>query len=200
VLDWLIVDEYGSDMESEFSKYADRLTSLLMNRQWDDVERFANSLLNIWQRKSHLFICGNGGSAANAIHLANDLLYGIGSGVVPGMNVEALTANSSVLTCLANDIDYESIFSAQIKVKGDPLDLLLVLSGSGNSPNVIAALEVAKELGMETWAILGFSGGKCANLADNVIHLRVEDMQLAEDFQLIVGHMCMQWLKTQMIK
>ena len=116
------------------------------------------------------------------------------------MNVEALTANSSVLTCLANDIDYESIFSAQIKVKGDPLDLLLVLSGSGNSPNVIAALEVAKELGMETWAILGFSGGKCANLADNVIHLRVEDMQLAEDFQLIVGHMCMQWLKTQMIK
>lgn len=187
-------------MESEFSKYANRLTSLLMNRQWDDVERFANSLLKIWQKKSHLFICGNGGSAANAIHLANDFLYGIGSGVVPGMNVEALTANSSVLTCLANDIDYESIFSAQIKVKGDPLDLLLVLSGSGNSPNVIAALEVAKELGMETWAILGFSGGKCANLADNVIHLRVEDMQLAEDFQLIVGHMCMQWLKTQMIK
>ena len=197
MLDCLIVDEYGSDMESEFSKYADRLSSLLMNRQWDDVERFANSLLKIWQRKSHLFICGNGGSAANAIHLANDFLYGIGSGVVPGMNVEALTANSSVLTCLANDIDYESIFSAQIKVKGDPLDLLLVLSGSGNSPNVIAALEVAKELGMETWAILGFSGGKCANLADNVIHLRVEDMQLAEDFQLIVGHMCMQWLKKQ---
>ena len=187
-------------MESEFSKYANRLSSLLMNRQWDDVERFANSLLKIWQKQSHLFICGNGGSAANAIHLANDYLYGIGSGVAPGMNVESLTANSSVLTCLANDIDYESVFSAQIKVKGDSSDLLLVLSGSGNSPNVIEALEVAKELGMETWAILGFSGGKCASLADNVIHLQVEDMQLAEDFQLIVGHMCMQWLKAQMIK
>ena len=60
-----------------------------MNRQWDDVERFANSLLKIWQKQSRIFICGNGGSAANAIHLANDYLYGIGSGVVPGMNVEA---------------------------------------------------------------------------------------------------------------
>ena len=184
-------------MDSEFSRYANALSYLLKERQWEDVERFANSLLRIWQKKRLLLICGNGGSGANATHLANDLLYGIGSGNIPGMNVEALTANSAVLTCLANDIGYESIFSAQIEAKGKPSDLLLVLSGSGNSPNIVEALEMGKTIGMETWAIVGFSGGKCANLADHTIHLQVSDMQMSEDFQLIVGHMCMQWLKKQ---
>ena len=184
-------------MDSDFSRYANALSSTLKERQWEDVDRFANSLLKIWQKNSRLLICGNGGSSANATHLANDLLYGIGSGHIPGMNVEALTANSAVLTCLANDVGYESIFSAQIEAKGNPSDMLLVLSGSGNSPNVIEALEIGNKIGMETWAIVGFSGGRCAKLADHTIHLRVSDMQMAEDFQLIVGHMCMQWLKKQ---
>jgi D-sedoheptulose 7-phosphate isomerase len=157
----------------------------------------ATSLLEIWRNDKQLFICGNGGSAGNAIHLANDFIYGAGRNQGRGLRVEALTANPAVLTCLANDIGYDNIFSEQLKVKGNMGDILLVLSGSGNSPNVIKALEVGNQLGMKTFAILGFSGGLCKELAQHPIHFNVDDMQIAEDLQLVVGHMCMQWLMKQ---
>ena len=88
----------------------------------------------------------------------------------------------------------EEIFSQQLTVKANPDDLLIVLSGSGNSQNVINALEVGNEIGMKTFAILGFSGGKCKHLAQHSIHFEIDDMQISEDLQLIVGHICMRWL------
>jgi D-sedoheptulose 7-phosphate isomerase len=124
-------------------------------------------------------------------------LYGVGKDLVPGIKVEALSANASVLTCLANDIGYEEIFSQQLKVKAAPGDVLVVLSGSGNSRNVVRALEVGSEIGMETFAILGYSGGRCLDLAKVSIHFPVNDMQISEDMQMVVGHMCMQWLYQQ---
>jgi D-sedoheptulose 7-phosphate isomerase len=140
-------------------------------------------------------VCGNGGSAGNAMHLANDLLFGVGrKNGGGGIKVEALSANPSVLTCLANDLGYEEIFAHQLKVKGSAGDLLIVLSGSGNSPTVVRALETANAKGMKTFAVLGFSGGKCKEIAQHSIHFDVDDMQIAEDMQLVVGHMCMQWL------
>ena len=181
-------------MSTDFEKYADRLSGLLRNREWSDVGKLADALFCAWENGSKVYLCGNGGSAGNAIHLANDFLYGIGGGSRPGLNVEALAANPAVLTCLANDVGYDSIFASQIEVKGAPQDLLIILSGSGNSRNVINALKVAKEKGLNSFAILGFDGGVCKDLADHVIHLDVDDMQMSEDFQLIVGHMCMQYL------
>ena len=71
---------------------------------------------------------------------------------------------------------------------------MIVLSGSGNSPNIVKALEVGNSLGLDTCAILGYSGGKCKEIAKNPIHFEIDDMQIAEDLQLIVGHICMQWL------
>ena len=141
-----------------------------------------------------LFICGNGGSAANAVHLANDFIYGIAKKTGHGLKVQALSANTAVMTCLANDVGYEYIFSEQLAVQADKDDLLIVLSGSGNSPNIIHVLENAKERGIKSFAILGFSGGKAKDLADVPIHFPVHDMQIAEDLQLIVGHMAMQFL------
>jgi len=79
-------------------------------------------------------------------------------------------------------------------VKANKGDVLLVLSGSGNSSNVIQALEVGNQIGMQTFAILGFSGGKCKEVAQHSIHFPIDDMQISEDLQLMVGHMCMQWL------
>ena len=110
------------------------------------------------------------------------------------MQVEALPANSSILTCLANDEGYETIFSHQLKVKASSEDILIVLSGSGNSPNIVSALKVGNDIGMKTYAILGYSGGECKKLAQYPIHFEIEDMQISEDLQLIVGHMNMQWL------
>ena len=87
-----------------------------------------------------------------------------------------------------------------MKVKADAGDTLLVFSGSGNSPNVVKAIEVANELGMKTFAILGFSGGKCKELAQVPIHFAIDDMQISEDMQVIIGHMCMQWLCEENLK
>ena len=112
------------------------------------------------------------------------------------MRVTALTANPSILTCLGNDIGYENIFSAQLKTLGQPNDILLVFSGSGNSPNVVKAIQTAQTIGMKSYAVVGFSGGKCMELADQSIHIPVHDMQIAEDMQCILGHMLMQWLKS----
>ena len=158
------------------------------------------ALREAWQAKQCIYICGNGGSAGNAIHLANDFLYGVGTKSGIGMRVEALSANPAVLTCLANDIGYERIFAEQLRVKANPGDILMVFSGSGNSPNVVAALEMGNSIGMKTFAVLGYSGGKCKEIAQNPIHFDVHDMQIAEDLQLVVGHMCMQWLSINPIK
>ena len=105
-----------------------------------------------------------------------------------------------MITCLANDIGYEDIYSVQIATKGSRGDVLLVLTGSGNSPNIVRALEAGNKIGMRTYAILGYTGGSCKDLADVAIHFPIEDMQISEDLQLIVGHMCMQWLWSESTK
>ena len=144
--------------------------------------------------KKQVFICGNGGSAGNAIHLANDFIYGIAKRPGGGLRVNALAANPAIITCLANDIGYESVYSEHLSVMANPHDVLIVLSGSGNSPNIVAALEQARAMNVKSYAILGFSGGRCKQLADIPIHFPIDDMQVSEDLQLIVGHMIMQWL------
>ncbi len=174
--------------------YCQRLSDVLNSGQMEGVSHLASSLRDAWSHEKSIYFCGNGGSAGNAIHLANDFIYGAGVNFGKGLKVEALSSNAAVLTCLANDIGYEKIFSEQIRVKGQPGDILVALSGSGNSPNIVQALEVANSLGLRTFAILGFDGGKAKELAHFPIHFPIDDMQISEDLQLIVGHICMQWL------
>lgn len=177
-----------------FVDYTRRLQAVLEATDWSGVARLAEELRDCWRTGRQVFLCGNGGSAGNAIHLANDFLYGISKTYGSGLRVIALPANSSVLTCLANDQGYGEIFSMQLAVQGRKGDVLIALSGSGNSPNILKALEQAKKMGIKTYAILGYKGGKAKALADVAIHFVVDDMQISEDMQLIVGHMIMQWL------
>jgi D-sedoheptulose 7-phosphate isomerase len=174
--------------------YARRLQSILTSSRWDGVAALAAELRACWDDGRQVFLCGNGGSAANASHLANDFLYGISKRFGSGIRVSALSANPSVLTCLANDCGYDAVFSMQLAVQGRAGDVLIALSGSGNSPNIVNAIEQAKTMGLRTYAVLGYDGGKAKGLADVAIHFNVDDMQLSEDLQLIVGHMAMQWL------
>jgi D-sedoheptulose 7-phosphate isomerase len=124
-------------------------------------------------------------------------LYGAGVKNGIGLRIDSLSANPAVITCLANDIGYENIYSEQLRVKADAGDILVVFSGSGNSANVVNALEMGNSLGMETFAVLGYSGGKCKGIAKHPIHFAIDDMQIAEDLQLIIFHMAMQWLCEQ---
>ena len=185
--------------KSAFS-YLERLQGCFDEANLKASEKLAHKLHQAWIDGRNVYICGNGGSAANAIHIANDLHYGIGAcgagKQLPGLRVEALSANSGVVTCLANDTGYDNIFSHQLEVKSKRGDLLIALSGSGNSPNIVKALTTANQIGLETFAILAFDGGQCKAVAKTPIHFAINDMQIAEDTQLVVGHLCMQWLNS----
>ena len=177
-----------------FADYSSRLQAVLATSDWSAVVQLAVDMQLCWQEGRRVFLCGNGGSAGNAIHLANDFLYGVAKRSGGGLKVLALSANSAVITCLANDIGYDHIFSEQLAVQAQQGDLLIALSGSGNSTNIVRVIEQAKAMGVKSYAVLGFTGGQCNQLADVPIHFSVNDMQIAEDLQIIVGHMLMQWL------
>ena len=180
--------------------YLQRLQGCFSAEILTAVEQLANELRQAWIDGRQVFICGNGGSAANAMHMANDFHYGTGAcgpgPSLPGLRVDALPANAGVITCLANDTGYANIYAHQLQVKGRPGDLLIVLSGSGNSANVVRALETATAMKIRSFAILAFSGGRCLELAEVPIHFPIHDMQIAEDTQLVVGHLIMQWLNS----
>jgi D-sedoheptulose 7-phosphate isomerase len=188
------VSERSMSAVAACTNYSNRFRAVLEDFDWSPVGHLAEELLDCWRTKRQVFLCGNGGSAGNAIHLANDFLYGISKIAGVGLRVSALPANTAVLTCLANDVGYDEIFSLQLAVQANRNDVLIALSGSGNSPNIVRALEQARTMGVKTYAILGFSGGKAKALADVPIYFAVNDMQIAEDMQLIAGHMIMQWL------
>lgn len=181
-------------MQQHITDYSARLAGALTLPAIKQVPELAAAFKQAWDTKKTIYLCGNGGSAGNAIHLANDFIYGAGLTRGIGLRIESLAANPAVLTCLANDIGYEEVYAEQLRVKANPGDVLLVFSGSGNSPNIVRALEMGNKLGMETFAILGFSGGKCKDIAKHPLHFAIDDMQIAEDLQLIIGHMIMQWL------
>lgn len=161
------------------------------------VEELAHALLSAWQDKRQVFLFGNGGSAANANHIANDMIYGVSKQFGHALRVNALSANTAVLTCLANDEGYDSIYVRQLAVLANPGDIVIALSGSGNSPNIVKALQWCREQAIQSFAVLGYTGGKAKDLAHFPIHVPVDDMQISEDLQLVVGHMAMQWLYEQ---
>lgn len=184
-----IIKSYSQKINDAFALPTMQLTEVL-----------AEALKTAWKQGNTIYFCGNGGSAGNAVHLANDFLYGAGINNGIGLRVESLSANTAIVTCLANDIGFENIYGEQLRVKANAGDVLVALSGSGNSPNIVKALEMANSKGMVSFAILGFSGGKCKEIAQHPIHFEVHDMQVSEDLQMMVGHMCMQWLYNQKLE
>jgi D-sedoheptulose 7-phosphate isomerase len=175
-------------MPSDSSQYLEKM-ALAFTEDADAASRkLALQIDKVRTDKARVFLCGNGGSAANANHWANDLIYGAAKGGRGGVRAHSLSANTSVLMCLANDTGYENIFSGQLEVLASPGDILVALSGSGNSPNILRALEAGNRLGLETWAIVGFDGGKALEMARYAIHFPVHDMQMAEDLQMVVCH------------
>ena len=182
---------------SFFETYADRLLSAMNTADWRIVDPLALALFDAWQEKRQVFLAGNGGSAANCNHIVNDFIYPVSKMMGKGIRMRSLSESPAVITCLANDEGYENIFSSQLPVFADAGDILWVMSSSGNSANIIKVLEVAQELGLTSFAVLGFDGGKASALADHVIQFAVDDMQVAEDLQMIVSNMIIQYLHSR---
>lgn len=177
--------------------YFDRLSRTLYSLDLDPLECLATDLELAWKNSKQVFLFGNGGSAGNAVHLANDFIYGISKSLGNALKIHALTANTSIITCLANDEGYDKIFSGQLATLASSGDIAIAFSGSGNSPNILSALEYCKSNQIKSYAFLGYDGGKAKALCDVPIHAGVSDMQISEDAQLILGHILMQWMYSR---
>jgi len=137
----------------------------------------------------HIFVCGNGGSASTASHFACDIVKGASFQREKRFRIMALTDSLPTITAYSNDVSYECAFAEQLKNFAGAGDILMTISGSGNSPNVIAANEEAKKLGCKTIALTGRNGGKLGPLADLNIQVPVPHMGRIEDAHMIVCHM-----------
>jgi D-sedoheptulose 7-phosphate isomerase len=143
--------------------------------------------------------CGNGGSAADSQHLAAELV-GRFRRERRGLASISLTTDTSILTCVANDFGYDSVFSRQVEAIGRPGDLLVALSTSGNSRNVVAALEAARSKGLTTVALTGKGGGKMAQLADHVLSVESTDTARIQEVHILAGHMLCDWVEMDCIR
>ena len=132
--------------------------------------------------------CGNGGSAADAQHIAGELVGRFRRKKLSGYKAFALTTNSSVVTAIANDFSYEEVFAKQLEALGGEGDVLLALSTSGNSPNAVAALATASKLGMKTLAFTGAGGGTMARSADLAIVVPDGDFARIQEIHMTLGH------------
>lgn len=188
------------DMHLLIDRYLSQIPLLITRLDLDRVHQAAELIYDAWQNDRRLVLCGNGGSASTASHLVCDfqkILYLEGGKPFEAI---ALTDSPALLSAWANDTDYENVFAGQARTWLREGDILLAISGSGNSPNVLSAVSVAKEQGAKSIGLAGFGGGKLARCVDIPIAVPCEDMQLCEDMHMMLGHLLFRCLRDRVAK
>ena len=150
-----------------------------------------NALVNAARRGASIYVMGNGGSSATASHFVCDFAKGVYLGAGLPFKMQCLSDNTPIVTAISNDIGYEDVFEFQLKDKVQEGDLVLAISGSGNSENVIRAVEYAKEHGAVIVGMTGYSGGRLMGLSDFKLHVPVDNMQIVEDIHMMFDHLIM---------
>lgn len=179
------------DYINELNAYREREIAVLNSLDLNSVNQVMNVLEDARLHGKRIFICGNGGSAATASHYCCDFNKGVSENQNDKYNFECLNDNIPTLMAVANDIGYEEVFRFPLKNKMKSGDILIGISGSGNSKNVVNAMEYAKSIGGTTIAIVGYSGGKMKEMADYNIHVNINDMQISKDIHMMLDHMMM---------
>ena len=190
----------NGNRQAYVTAYLDRLHGVLRSLPVDDLADALQLLEEAHVQKRQVFLAGNGGSAATASHMANDFLKGVATGDKPGLRAIGLADNVPLVTAIANDEGYENVFAHQLSALAQPGDLLVVLSGSGNSPNIVQAVETARKLGMTTIAFLGMGGGKAAKMAEVSIIVPSDDYGPIEATHLIFDHLITAYLHSWLEK
>ncbi len=173
---------------SSVHPYFQRVADVLVRIPSEPVAAIVEILREAQMAGRRIFICANGGSSANASHIVNDLVKSIRQPGRPRFRVFCLSDNTPLLTAIANDISYAEVFAEPLEALAEPGDVLIVLSGSGNSPNVLRALEVARAKGLTRVGLTGGSGGKLPPLCDVAVIIPTDSMQIIEDGHLVVLH------------
>lgn len=178
--------------------YLTGLKAVLDKLPLDVIERIAAALEKAHAERRQIFVIGNGGSAATASHMMNDLNKGTlghkGDAPWGRFRVIALTDNVSLMTAWGNDTDYNHIFSEPLKNLANPGDLLICISASGNSPNILAACDAAKQIGLHIIGLTGFSGGKLAQISDIALTVPSHEYGPVEDVHMILDHILTSYL------
>ena len=170
--------------------YLDYLTSVLKTIDTREIGQFIETLLDARERGATIYFIGNGGSAATASHFANDIAIGTNSYEKPFRAV-SLTDSNAIITAVGNDFGFEEIFVRQLRVLGRAGDVVVAISASGNSPNLIRAFDYAKSIGIKTVAITAFDGGKIKQIADEGVHVPTAPKEYgpAEDAHMVLDHL-----------
>ncbi|MFA6196759.1 MAG: SIS domain-containing protein [Sulfurimonas sp.] len=174
-------------MREFVKKYTQKLITLLNNIDADAVVQIIEALE---KTKGKIYIIGNGGSAATASHMVNDLGIGLKRRGIRSFDVESLNDNTPVCTAIANDIGYNKIFSMQLKDRISSNDILIAISCSGNSKNILKAVKYAKKQGSTIIGATGFDGGKLKKKSDINFHIPTQNNEygLVEDMHMILDH------------
>jgi D-sedoheptulose 7-phosphate isomerase len=169
--------------------YLQALQQTLQQVDLSSVEKAAELLLKAYDAGNTVYIFGNGGSGATASHMAGDFVKGVSYGLEKRFKMLCLNDNYTGLSAYSNDISYDLVFVEPLKNFLQPGDVVIGLSGSGNSANVVLALEFATSMKCPVIAFSGYSGGKISQMADVVVHAPIHNMEIAEDIHLITFHM-----------
>lgn len=177
--------------------YRDKLAATLASIDLDKVSAAIEILREAREKQRHIFACGNGGSASTASHFVTDMVKGASFQRDSRFRIMALTDSLSTITAYSNDVSYECVFAEQLKNFAQPGDVVIAISGSGNSPNVVAAVEYANEAGCTTIALTGRNGGKLGALAKLEIRASDPHMGRIEDAHLFICHMMCYYFMEQ---
>lgn len=168
--------------------YLSQLTAAIDAVDKSSVTAWIDRLAQARSDGATIFVAGNGGSAATASHFATDIGKGASYGKPQRFRVVALTDSMSTITAYANDVSFDAVFAEQLRNLGKPGDVLVTISGSGSSPNIIRVIEAAKEIGMDVIALTGFQGGTSGPLADIHVNVPSDHMGRIEDVHMALCH------------
>ena len=179
------------DYTQQIKDYIELEIQVLKNLELENINTAMNLIMQAYEEERNIYIFGNGGSSATASHFQNDFNKGISEYVEKKFNFICLNDNIPTLMAVANDIGFEEIFRFQLKNRLKKGDIIIAISGSGNSKNVINAVEYAKEQGNKVIGLTGYKGGKLKELSDVSLHANVMSMQVTEDIHMFFDHLIM---------
>lgn len=187
------------DFRKEIEMYLESEIRTLQALDMEAVNQALNLLTEAFENGNTVYVFGNGGSAATASHFQNDFNKGVSEHTEKKFRFCCLNDNIPTVMAIANDIGYGEVFRFQLRGRLQPGDLVMAISGSGNSENILNAVEYAKEQGNQVIGLTGFRGGRLKELSDISLHAPVESMQITEDVHLIFNHLMM-WVLSKVLE
>lgn len=179
------------DYISEIEGYIDLEIKTLKRMDTNAINQAMNLLEDTRERKGTIYIFGNGGSSATASHYQNDFGRGVSQHLEKKFRFQCLNDNVATLMAIANDVGFEEVFRYQLQGRMEKKDIVIAISGSGNSENVIRAVEYAKSQGCRVIGLTGYNGGRLKQLSDVSLHVPLSSMQITEDIHMVLDHLMM---------